>query len=349
MNEMNGMVFKKAERKKAKLKLAIAGPSGSGKTMSALRLAQGIGGKIAVIDTENGSASLYADRFEFDTLPLYPPYTTEKYLAAMDAAVRAGYELVIIDSISHQWAGEGGVLNRKEQMDARGGNSYTNWGKLTPEQEKFKSAILHYPAHLIVTMRSKQDYILVENDKGKQAPRKVGMAPVQREGMEYEFTTVFDVAMNHEAAVSKDRTSIFNDQHFMVTEKTGEALKAWLNSGADVTPVQQAPAAPVAPQKPVAPIQPKPQAEQPKAPQFDPEAPTAPAPVIAPASPRRKELKTQIVFEQQRLKWGSEQLNKFIAENTDGKTSTQMTDAEMETLLTYMQRQPAAAVIQPKQ
>lgn len=230
---MSNLKFKKAERTKAKLKLAIAGPSGSGKTMSALRLAKGIGGKIAVIDTENESASLYSDRFEFDTLALAPPYTTQSYIEAMRAAVEAGYDVVIIDSISHQWAGEGGILSRKEQMDSRGGNSFTNWGKLTPEQEKFKSEILHFPIHLIVTMRSKQEYVLTENDKGKQAPRKVGMAPVQREGMEYEFTTVFDVAMNHEAAVSKDRTGIFGDAFFQITEKIGADIAKWLETGVE--------------------------------------------------------------------------------------------------------------------
>lgn len=228
--------FKKAERKKAKLKLAISGPSGSGKTMSALRLAKGIGGKVALIDTENESASLYSDRFEFDTASLTPPYTTDKYLAALNGAVEAGYDIIVIDSISHQWAGEGGILNRKEQMDARGGNSFTNWGKMSPEQEKFKSAMLHCPAHLIVTMRSKQDYVMSEDGKGKSVPKKVGLAPVQREGMEYEFTTVFDVAMNHETAVSKDRTDIFKDTFFQITEDTGKTLAKWLDTGKEVDP-----------------------------------------------------------------------------------------------------------------
>lgn len=229
-------MFKKAVRTKSKLKLAITGPSGSGKTYSALRIAKGIGGKVAVIDTENGSASLYSDRFTFDTLELSPPYTTARYIEAMESAIKAGYDILIIDSISHQWAGEGGVLSRKEQLDSRGGNSFTNWGKLTPEQEKFKSQILFAPIHLITTMRSKQDYVLTENSKGKIEPKKVGMAPVQREGMEYEFTTVFDAAMNHEVQVSKDRTGLFVDQFFQITEKTGETLRAWLDSGEQISP-----------------------------------------------------------------------------------------------------------------
>jgi KaiC/GvpD/RAD55 family RecA-like ATPase len=122
---MSKLAFKKAERTKAKLKLAITGPSGSGKTMSALRLAKGIGGRIALIDTENESASLYSDRFEFDTLALSPPYTTDKYLEALKAAMDAQYDVVIIDSISHQWAGEGGILNRKEQLDSQLGQAHS--------------------------------------------------------------------------------------------------------------------------------------------------------------------------------------------------------------------------------
>lgn len=225
------MSFQKAEKKQAKLKLAITGPSGSGKTYSALRLAKGMGGRIAVIDTENKSASLYADKFDFDVLEIEPPYTNEKYLQALVEAVKAKYDIVIIDSLSHQWAGEGGLLNKKEQMDARGGNSFQNWAKMTPEHEKFKMAILHADINIIGTMRSKQDYVMETNDKGKQAPKKVGLAPIQREGLEYEFTTVFDVAMNHEAVASKDRTGLFVDKIFQVTEQTGVELKTWLMSG----------------------------------------------------------------------------------------------------------------------
>lgn len=231
--------FKKAERKQAKLKLAITGPSGSGKTYSALRLATGLGGKIAVIDTENGSASLYSDRFDFDVLTLDAPYENQKYLTAIADAVKAGYDILIIDSLSHQWAGEGGLLNKKEQLDARSGsNSYANWAKMTPEHEKLKSAILHSDIHVIGTMRSKQDYVLETNDKGKQAPKKVGLAPVQRDGMEYEFTTCFDVAMNHEAVASKDRTSLFVDKIFQITEETGKTLKTWLLQGKETPKVE---------------------------------------------------------------------------------------------------------------
>lgn len=227
-------VFKKAERKKAKLRLGLTGPSGSGKTYSALLIAKGLGEKTAVIDSEKGSASLYADVFDFDVLELNPPYDPDKYVRALEEALKEGYKTVIMDSISHAWAGEGGLLNKKEQLDSRGGNSFSNWAKMTPIQERFVSKIVSADCHVIVTMRSKQDYILMENDKGKQAPKKVGLAPVQREGFEYELTTVFDVAMNHEVETSKDRTGIFVDKIFKITEDTGLRLKEWLNSESEL-------------------------------------------------------------------------------------------------------------------
>jgi hypothetical protein len=223
-------LFKRAERKQVKLKLAVTGPSGSGKTFSALRIAKGLGGKVAVIDTENGSASLYADQFEFDVINLEPPFTTEKYTSAFTAAVEAGYNVLVVDSLTHAWAGEGGLLEQKEQLDARGkGNGYTNWATITKKHEAFKSAMLQAEIHVVATIRSKQDYILQERD-GKQVPKKVGMAPIQREGLEYEFAVVFDVAMNHEAEASKDRTSLFAGKIFKITEKTGQELLDWLSS-----------------------------------------------------------------------------------------------------------------------
>lgn len=237
------VAFRKAERKRAKVKLAFTGPSGSGKTFSAILMASGMGKKIAVVDTENGSASLYAGRGEmpeFDVVEIDPPYTITKYLEAIRAAQAAGYEVLIIDSISHAWAGDGGLLSKKEALDQRGGNSYTNWASITKEQEAFKAALLAADIHLIVTMRSKQDYVLELNEKGKQAPKKVGLAPIQRDGMEYEFTTVLDIAMDHNAAASKDRTGLFDGQVFKVSKQTGEAIIAWLDGAkpAEAEPAQ---------------------------------------------------------------------------------------------------------------
>jgi len=250
-------MFAKAVRSQAKLKLAITGPSGSGKTYSALRLARGISpkGKIALIDTENNSASLYSDGFDFDSAPIDPPYTIEKYIAAIKFAEANGYDVLIVDSLTHAWAGEGGLLQQKEQLDARGGNSYTNWARMTPLQEKFVAALLHSKIHLIATIRSKQDYVLQENNKGKQAPVKVGLAPVQRDGLEYEFTAVLDVAMNHEAVASKDRTGLFDGKIVMLSEAHGAMLREWMSSAA---PAQQKEAATAAPPS-----------QEPEGPKFD--------------------------------------------------------------------------------
>ncbi len=235
------MSFQKAERRRAKLKIALTGPSGAGKTFSALKIAAGIGKKVALIDTENESASLYGDKFNFDTLCIKPPYTVKKYADAILMAEKAGYDVLVIDSITHAWAGEGGLLEKKEALDSKGGNSYTNWGAITKEQEQFKAKLLNCEVHLICTMRSKQDYVLTTNEKGKAAPQKVGMAPIQRDGMEYEFTTVFDLSIKHQASVSKDRTGLFDGQIFVPDEKTGEAFIEWLGSAKAAEPQKQQP------------------------------------------------------------------------------------------------------------
>ena len=146
------MTFKKAEKRQAKLRLAFTGPSGPGKTYSALQAATGIGKRIAVIDTENHSASLYADEFEFDTLEIDPPYTIEKYIQAIETAVNGKYDVLIIDSITHALAGEGGLLEKKSALDIRGGNTYTNWAGPTKEHEQFKARLLNCGIHLIVTI-----------------------------------------------------------------------------------------------------------------------------------------------------------------------------------------------------
>ena len=248
------MTFKKAERTQARLKIALTGPSGSGKTFSALLIAAGIGKRIAVIDTENKSASLYAGMdkgplagLEFDTLEIDPPYTIAKYVEAIEAAERDGYDVLVIDSISHAWAGEGGLLDKKGALDQRAGsNSYTNWAPITKEHELFKARLLNSDLHLICTMRSKQDYILEVNDKGKSQPKKVGLAPIQRDGMEYEFTTVLDLAMDHHAVASKDRSGLFDGEVFKPTKDTGKKLLAWLKKGKlaeKPAPVQETPKA----------------------------------------------------------------------------------------------------------
>lgn len=234
--------IKKAERKSVKIKLAITGPSGAGKTMGSLLLAKGLadGGKVLVIDTEDGSSNIYADHklvgMDFDVIEIDAPYAVNKYLEALEAGQKAGYDVIVMDSISHAWAGEGGLQDKKHALDMRGGNSYTNWGSITKEHEFFKARIVNSPCHVIVTMRSKQDYIMQTNDKGKQMPVKVGLAPIQREGMEYEFTTVFDVGMDHQFTISKDRTALFDGRMEAISEKTGAEIRNWLATGAIEVP-----------------------------------------------------------------------------------------------------------------
>lgn len=224
--------FKKAERKSVKVKIAVTGPAGSGKTLSSLFLAQGlaVNNKIALLDTENESASLYSDKVAFDTLCMNPPYITEKYIAAIDAAVTNGYEVLVIDSLSHNWAGEGGLLQQKEQLDQRGGNQFANWGLITKKQEELKAKILNSPIHIISTMRSKTEYAQIE-ENGRKKIQKLGLAPIQREGMEYEFSIVFDIAQNHEAVASKDRTGLFDGRIFKITKETGKEILTHLSKG----------------------------------------------------------------------------------------------------------------------
>jgi len=226
-------MFEKATKANKYIKLAITGPAGSGKTFSALQLAKGLtqNGKIALIDTENGSASLYASEVEFDVSNVEPPFTIDKLVKPVKFALRNNYDVLIIDSATHFW---NGILDYKHQLDKRGGNSFVNWNDANKHYETMLKAILFSKIHVIVCMRSKMDYILEANEKGKQVPKKVGMAPIMRDGVEYEFTTVFDLDMNHQAMVSKDRTQMFVDQLFQITEGTGAKILSWLSIGSQV-------------------------------------------------------------------------------------------------------------------
>jgi hypothetical protein len=238
--ERDRMGFQRAQRRRVHLKMGVTGPSGSGKTYSALLLAFGLagdGGRVAVIDTENGSASLYAHLGEYDVSELEPPYTVARYVEAMGEAARAGYDVLVIDSVSHEWAGDGGLLHVKENLDARGGNSFANWAKVSPLHEQFKAALLQAPLHVIVTLRSKQDYVMQDDGKGRTVPVKVGLSPVQRDGFEYELSLVFDLAMSHEAVTSKDRTGLFDGVVGRITADHGRRLRDWIESAAEaVTP-----------------------------------------------------------------------------------------------------------------
>lgn len=222
-------------RKHAKIKCALQGPSGSGKTMSALLIAFGLCGdweKITIIDTENSSSDLYAHMGSYNVLPLLPPFTPEKYIQAIKECEKDA-EVIIVDSLSHEWEGSGGVLDTHSQMV---GNSFTNWSKLTPRHNFFLQAIIQSPCHLIGTLRSKQDYVLNEKN-GKMVPEKVGLKGIQREGMDYEFTLVFDLDIKHQATASKDRTELFIDKpSFVISEQTGKTILDWCHAGVAVSP-----------------------------------------------------------------------------------------------------------------
>lgn len=239
------MKIRKAERKSVKIKLAISGLTGSGKTMGAILLARGLSddGKILIIDTENQSACLYSDHpvtkhIGYDVLDIDAPFTVDKYLRALQLGVDAGYSVIVIDSISHQWDAEGGSLDKKNKLDLNGGNSFTNWGGIKREANTFQSKLLSAPVHIIVTMRSKMEYVLETNEKGKQAPRKIGLAPIQKDGIEYEFTTVFDMSIDKTYSITKDRTGLFDGRIEKLSEKTGKEIRDWLCNGKAVEVVE---------------------------------------------------------------------------------------------------------------
>lgn len=233
------MKFTKATRKKSKLRLALTGASGSGKTYGALLIAKGLGGKVAVIDTEHGSASLYADLLDFDSLELTPPYSPERYIAAIHAAEKAGYDVIIIDSTTHEWNGSGGCLEINEQIAQAKyrGNTWSAWNETTPRHRKFIDSMLQCNMHLIATGRSKTETSQEDSGNGKKKVVKLGMKTEQRDGFEYEFTCVLDIVHDgHYAIASKDRTGLFSGEPLIISESTGKALVNWLDSGAE--PIQ---------------------------------------------------------------------------------------------------------------
>lgn len=228
-------MFRKAEKSKSKLRLAITGPAGSGKTYSALQVAFGLGGKIGLICTEHGSGELYSNLGEYDIAELTAPFTVDRYIHLIKEAEKV-YDIIIIDSLSHAWAGEGGLLEQHDKITAasKTGNSYTSWGKITPLHNKLIETILQCRSHIIATMRTKTEYS-ISDENGKKVPKKIGMAPIQRDGMDYEFSVVYDLSVDHLATVTKDRTNIFNNSEpFLPSQETGKLLLSWLNHGVDI-------------------------------------------------------------------------------------------------------------------
>lgn len=228
--------FQKATKKQARLRLAIIGTSGCGKTYTSLAFASFLGKRVAVIDSERGSASKYAGIFDFDVLEL-DSFGPDTYVKAMADAEAEGYDVIVIDSLSHAWMGKDGALERVDKVQSRQktANSYTAWREVTPQHNALVDAILRSKAHVIATMRAKTEYVLEDDGRGKKVPRKVGLAPVQRDGMEYEFDVVADMDTSNQFVVTKSRCPELTD---LVVRRPGkdvaDKLLAWLSDGAAV-------------------------------------------------------------------------------------------------------------------
>ena len=244
--------FKQAKREQVRIKVSIAGPAGSGKTMSSLLMAYGITkaefpnlsdaevwSKICIIDTESGSGSLYVGKQvgattigAYNTITLPPPFAPEIFVDAIHMAENHGMNVIIIDSLSHAWAGAGGALDQQGKIAERSGNSWTAWRTITPQHNKLVDAMLQSPAHIIANMRAKMEYQQTTNSDGKKQIKALGMGVVMKEGIEYEFTVSFMLDYDHVANSTKDRTGMFDGKYFVIDENTGKQMYAWLSSGA---------------------------------------------------------------------------------------------------------------------
>ena len=234
---MTRPLFQPAAKQQARARIGFSGPSGSGKTMWSLQWATVLakGGKVAVIDTERGSASLYADNYAFDVLQMTPPFHPDRLVEALDAAREAGYAVVIIDSLTHFWSGAGGVLEIVDEASARfKGNSHAAWQVGTPIQQRMVDAILGFEGHVLATMRAKTEWVMEQGNGGKTMPRKVGLAPQQRADIEFEFTLFMELDHLHKASVSKTRFDQFADKVFNPeeAERMATQFADWLEQGA---------------------------------------------------------------------------------------------------------------------
>ncbi len=269
------MPFKRASKKQAKLRMALIGPSGSGKTYTALAIASHLGKNIALIDTERGSASKYADLFGFDVLELQS-FSPETYIAAIGEAEKAGYDVLIIDSLSHGWSGKDGVLEFVDKVAKRSqsGNTFGAWREATPLHNRLVDGMLSANIHIIATVRAKTEYVQEKDEKGHTVIRKLGLQPVQRDGLEYEFDVVADLDADNTLIVSKTRCPRLSG--YMQTkagQETAVILAAWLGEGAPAQTPAETPA--------------------PKAPE-----PVAPPPPPADETPEQQRARAQTAFEQ---------------------------------------------------
>lgn len=228
------MEFKEAKRHEIRLKMAMSGLSGSGKTLSALRFFKGFLSDVSslgFVQTEAGRAQLYLDKIgPFKILEMEPPFTPMKFVEAIQAAEKAGLKALVIDSLSDEWAGLGGALDMHTAASEVVKNSFTAWKKVTPQHEALFNAILASPLHIICTMKKKSDYVMETNDRGKQQPKKVGLADVQREGVEYRFMVQFNIDLEtHTAKATKDNTSLWDGREpFLITEDVGLEARNWV-------------------------------------------------------------------------------------------------------------------------
>ncbi len=236
---------KKAKREKIYPKIAIIAPSGGGKTYGGLRLATGMAeeieketGKKARIlmgNTESKRGLYYANEFDYDIVDLDAPYNPEKFVELIEFAVEEGYDILIIDSSSHEWEGKGGCLELQQQA----GGTYQSWAKVTPRHQKFINAIADSPITIIATMRGKDQYEMSKDERGRASVQKLGVGAKQREGFEYEFTCTFLIDQKtNTAEVQKDNTHIFDSEGpTILTEAHGAKIMKWANSGEGYTPV----------------------------------------------------------------------------------------------------------------
>lgn len=233
---MSTFEIHRATKRRAKLRLGMSGPAGSGKTYSALLIAGGLGGRIGLIDTEHGSGDLYADLLPegYDVLPLAPPFTPQRYIEAIHMLEQTGCDTIIVDSLTHAWSGEGGSLDRQGKIADKSGNTWQAWRQVTPEHNALVEALLQSPCHIIGTMRAKTEYVQERDERtGKQMVRKIGLAPIMRDGIEYEFTVFLELDVQHMAFVGKDRTRLFDGTIFKPSLDTGRELLTWLDTGVD--------------------------------------------------------------------------------------------------------------------
>jgi hypothetical protein len=243
-------MFQQAIKQEAKLRLAIAGPAGSGKTYTGLSIAVPLaqGGKIAVVDTEHGSASKYADLFKFDVMEMFPPFHPDRFIEAIKEAQNAGYAVIVLDSLSHEWSGTGGILEVIDNFAAQSNskNTFAAWKKGTPLQNKLIDTIIGCNIHVIATLRTKQDYVIEPDERGKMTPKKIGLAPVQRDGFEYEFDVVMNMDNDNQGLIVKTRCPDLMGGVFKKPGKDiAEILIGWLSGAprvkAEPMPRQQEP------------------------------------------------------------------------------------------------------------